>query len=304
MNLNALTRTVQRHKLATIPVILLAVLGVGYVGFVKAPVYQAQSTYILVPGAAPPTSSQLAKNPALNRLNSSNPFEAYGDISIVGDMLVNVMSSPSEAAVLAGEGASGSFTVAPDTTTYGTSPIIEITAEGATAAVASHSAALVGVAMQKRLEAAQEAQGTSRQYWIGLLELAPPDHPQAQLSSKLRDLVAVIAAAVILLFVIVSVLTAREERKRESLPADPAGEANGWPHHSFQPTNMDFMVPPGHGVPAPSDQMQSEFQRGQQDPRYVDGHSLNRLARRRWHGGISAESTTPGQEQSASRHPD
>jgi hypothetical protein len=271
---------------------------------VKAPTYQAQSTYILVPGSAPPTPAQIAKDPALNSVNSSNPFEQYGDISVVGTMLIQVMSSPSEAAVLAGEGVSGSYTVAPDMTTYGSSPILHITAQGPTATVASNAAALVGEAMQNKLAALQAAQGTSRQYWIRSLELAPPTHPQAQLSSKLRDLVAVIAVDVIMLFVIVSILNAREERKRESLPAEPAAEVNGWPRHVVEPTPSNLIVPPGHGVAASGDQIESGLQRGQQEPPYLDAQLLKRSGRRPWHRGSSDEATARAQQQSAARHPD
>jgi hypothetical protein len=286
------------------PALLLAIVGIGYVMVVKAPTYQAQSTYILVPGAAPPSTAQIAKDPALGRLNSTNPFEEYGDISVVGEMLIQTMSSPSEAAVLAGQGVPGSYTVAPDTSTFGSSPIVEITAEGPTATVASNAAALVGGAMQNKLAAVQAAQGISRPYWIGLLELARPDHPQAQLSSKLRDLVAVIAADVILLFVIVSILNAREERKRESLRAEPAGEVNGWSHHEVEPMPSNLIVPRAPEVAASGDQIDAELQQAQQDPQHVGPPLLNSITRRRWHRGNSDEATARAQQQSASRHPD
>lgn len=312
MNLTALTRTVRRHKLATIPALLLAVVGIAYVGFVKAPTFQAQSTYVLVPGASPPTQGQLAKDPALNRLNSNNPFEQYGDISVVGDLLINFVSSPGEAAVLAGEGVPGGYTVVPYTSSYGASPIVEITTDGPTATVASRAAIVVGEAMQNKLVAMQGAQGTSRQYWISFLEIARPSHPQAQLSSKLRDLVAVIAADAVLLFVIVSILNAREEGKRESLHADPTGEGNGWAGHGVEPQLRNFVVPPGNGVAPSGDQIDSGLQRGQPEQRAIDPQLLKRLTRQRStafparpsHGGSSDEATARAQHRSASGHAD
>lgn len=283
LDLLSLTQTVRRHKLATIPAIMLAVAGIGYVVVVKAPIYQATSSYILMPGttAPPPTPAQIARDPALKHENPNNPFAAYGDLSVVGALLTQMMSSPSAAAVLASQGVSGSFTVAPDTTTYGNPPILDITAEGPTAAVASNTAALVGKTMQNRLAAIQAAQGTSRQYWIGSLELAPPTHPHIQLSSKLRDLVAVIVAGMILLFVIVSILNARDESKRQALPAEQGGAQSGRSLNAAEPKPGDRSGPV---------------------PRWIDAQVTDW---RRWHHPRHRDQATASTQQpSASALPD
>jgi hypothetical protein len=289
MNLHALTQTVRRHKLATIPVLLLAIAGIGYVVAVKSPTFEAKSSYILVPGAPAPTTTQTAQNPALKNENTYNPLANDGGLSIVADALSEAMSSASAAAVVAHDGGGlGSYTVAPDTIYYGTPPIVDITADGPTAAAATSTAEAVGRAMQKQLATMQAAQGTSPRYWIALLELAQPDNPTMQLSSKLRDLVAVIAAAVVLLFVIVSILNAREERKREALQPEPlplptepvplrpepVHESNGW--HTAN-----------EGQPV------SPYVRAQ----------LKRTTERRWHDGLDT-SRQREQQQSAPRLPE
>jgi hypothetical protein len=220
VDLFSISRTVWRHKLATIPVLLIILLGVAYVLVVKTPIYQAQSSYILLPApTTPPTADQLAHDPAFKRVKPNNPFTGYGNLSTVGNLLTEVMSGADERRVLAKQGVTGSYIVAPLTTPYGNDPIVQVTARGPSAAAAMKSATLVGKAFQTHLADIQASQGTSKRYWIGSLELSRPDRAQQQTSSKLRDLIAVIAVGVILLFVVVSTMNAREERKRQRLSA-------------------------------------------------------------------------------------
>ena len=194
-----------------------------YVLVVKAPVYKAQTSYILLPApTAPPTPDQLAHDPAFKGVKANNPFMSYGNLSTVVDLLTEVMTSPAERQVLAKQGVTGAYTVAPLTTDYGNQPIVQITAPGPSPAAATRSAALVGKAFNSRLANMQASQGTSKRYWIGSLVLSRPDRAEQQSSSKLRDLIAVIAVGVILLFVIVSTMNAREERKRQR-PSAQAG---------------------------------------------------------------------------------
>jgi hypothetical protein len=126
--------------------------------------------------------------------------------------------------VLAKQGVTGSYTVAPLITAYGNEPIVQITAKGPSPAAAKRSATLVGKAFNSQLANIQASQGTSKRYRVRTLELSRPDRAQQQTSSKLRDLIAVIAVGVILLFVVVSTMNAREERKRQRLSAQAGVE--------------------------------------------------------------------------------
>jgi hypothetical protein len=245
MDLLSISRTVWRHKLATIPVLLIMLVGIAYVLGVKAPLYQAQSSYILLPAATPPTAEKLATDPTLKGVNPNNPFTGYGDLSIVVDLLTEVMTGPAEGQVLANQGLTGPYTVAPLTTAYGNAPIIQITAQGPSPAAATNSATLVGKAFQSQLANIQASQRTSTRYWIGSLELSRPDRAQQQVSSKLRDVVGVIAFGVILLFVMVSTMNAREERKRQWLRAQEGVEEDA-------PLPRRFAEPELDGLPVES----------------------------------------------------
>jgi hypothetical protein len=227
MDLLSISRTVWRHKVATIPVILIMLVGAAYVVAVKKPEYTTASSFVLLP-APQFTQQQLASDPALKGANPNNPFVSYGDLSVVVDLLSEVMNSAAEGQALAQQGVTGTYTVAPLSTAYGNAPIIQISSTAYSAAAATRSATLIGMAFQTQLNTLQAAQGTSQQFRISTLELSHPNQPQEQLSSKLRDLVAVIALGVILLFVSVSTMNAREEAKRERLltksrTADPTG---------------------------------------------------------------------------------
>jgi hypothetical protein len=224
VDLLSISRTVWRHKLATIPVLLIILVGVAYVLVVKAPIYQAQSSYILLPTASTPTPDQLAHDPALKGVKANNPFTGYGNLSTVVDLLTEVMAGPAERQALAKQGVIGTYTVAPLVTATGSTPILQITAQGPSPAAATNSTALVGKAFKRQLAIIQASQGTSKRFWIGSLELSRPGRAEQQSSSKLRDLIAVIAVGAILLFVVVSTMNAREERKRQRLSAQAGGE--------------------------------------------------------------------------------
>ena len=69
MSLLLIVRKLWKYKLFTLPVFALVIAGAFYVFAVKAPTYEAGSTYILVNPPPPPTDAQIAANPALGKLN-------------------------------------------------------------------------------------------------------------------------------------------------------------------------------------------------------------------------------------------
>ena len=73
MDLLSIPRAIWRQKLATIPVILLTVLGVFYVVAVKPPVYQATASFLLVNPSAPPTQRRLPRIQSWRRQTPTIP---------------------------------------------------------------------------------------------------------------------------------------------------------------------------------------------------------------------------------------
>jgi capsular polysaccharide biosynthesis protein len=214
MDLTEIVQTIWRHKRATIPVILLTLAGLAYVAVLKPKVYQAKTSYMLVNPPDPPTSQQIAADPALGKLNSNNPYVRYGDLTVVVGMLADELSANSERAALIAKGADPNFEVAQDLT-YGDAPILDITGYGASPAAADLSANTVGQGTIQLLNTLQKQQGVSSQYDITALPVQGTPQATLEVSSLLRTAAAVLALGVIMLFIVVSTATGMAERREE-----------------------------------------------------------------------------------------
>ncbi len=223
MDLVSIARTVWRHKLATLPVLILTFIGIVYVLVLKPPVYQATSSYILISPPGPPTADQVAKDPALGRVSSNNPYVAFGDLNVVAEVVTQAMGTDQIRSALVKEGVDPRYSVGPSTDLTTDAPILQVTGVGSTPAAAVRSATFVGVEIGDRLNRMQAAQGVDSRYWIKALQLTAPAHAQMQVSGKLRSLIAILAVGVILLFVVVSTMKGLAERRAVS--STPGEEA-------------------------------------------------------------------------------
>jgi hypothetical protein len=193
-----------RYKLATLPVLLLIVAGAFYVIAVKAPTYEASSTYILVSPPAPPTDDEIARNPELGKIHSDNPYMRYGDQTVVVQLLASRMNSEEGMRALAAQGA-GPYTVASSPAFGFSAPIAQITTMGTTPAEAIKTANLVGRALTRELDGMQAARGTDSKYRIKAEAIVVARGATLKASGKLRAFVAVFALGLVLLFIVVSV---------------------------------------------------------------------------------------------------
>jgi hypothetical protein len=206
-----------KHKLATIPVIALTVIGVAYMVVVKPKTYQAQASYLLIPPPQPPTPQQIAAHPALAKLNTNNPYVRFNDLTVIVSLLSQAASSSSTRSQLLAQGADPNYTIGPDVQ-FGTDPIVQITGSGPTPAAAIKSATVVGKATTQLLTTLQAQQGVSPQYMISALPLNGPARAQLQVSSLLRKAVTVLALGLIMLFLVVSTLSGIDERRENKRP--------------------------------------------------------------------------------------
>ena len=60
MDLLMITRKIWRHRIVTLPVIVLTFLGMVYVVAIKSSEYWATSSYVLINPPAPPTAEEMA----------------------------------------------------------------------------------------------------------------------------------------------------------------------------------------------------------------------------------------------------
>jgi hypothetical protein len=225
MDLLSIARKLWRYKLVTLPVVALVLVGVAYVVAVKQPVYQAQSSYVLINPPLPPTDEEIARDPALARVHADNPLTRFSDQSVVVEILASAMASQSAKEALVKEGADPRYTVASASAFGYSSPIVQVTAEADTSAAAIASAKLVGGALVNELERRQ--QGVDDKYRIHVNQVDPPDHAELLASGQLRALVGVLALGAVLLFIVVSVADALTTLRRERVVRASPGRVGG-----------------------------------------------------------------------------
>ena len=250
MDLLLISRKFWRYRIVTLPVIALTLLGAFYVIAVKAPVYKVSSSYVLINPPPPPTPDEIARNPALGRVNSDNPYTRFSDQSVIVSLLSSSLSSDTARQQLVSQGADPRYTVAPDLQLGYSSLVVEVTGVGTTPESAVKTAELVGAGLTSELDRVQASQGVDPQYRIKTQQVVPPASPTQQMSSKLRPLVGVLAMGAILLLLAVSAAEALEslraewrerdvsegDHRRDSVEGPAA--SNGW-HEREEPPRED-----------------------------------------------------------------
>lgn len=212
MDLISIVMTVWRHKFAAIPIILLTALGSFYVVAVKAPTYEAESSLLLLLPPAGPTAAQVAKHPSLGKINANNPYVTIGDLAVIADAVINVVTSDTSETALVRAGADPQYQLALSTDTD-SPPIIQITGIGPTPQEAILSAKLVTTATENDLYQLQQSQSVNSFYMIKSTQLVAPTQATEALSGKLRTLIAVVGLGVLLLFIVISVAEVLEKRR-------------------------------------------------------------------------------------------
>jgi hypothetical protein len=211
MDIISIFRAVWRHKLVTIPVILLTCLGAFYVVAIKAPVYQASASFALVYPPSPPTQAQIAADPKLAQVNSSNPLLGYSDPSAVTQIVISLVGTTSSQQALEKAGAGTQYQIGPSA---GSSVIVDVTGVGSTAQAAELSAKLVTNAAENALYQVQANQGVNARYMIKSYQLATANEAAQKLSGKLRSLIAVLGVGILLLFIAISIAEAMRKGQR------------------------------------------------------------------------------------------
>jgi capsular polysaccharide biosynthesis protein len=229
MDLLSISQAIWRHKLAALPIVLFMILGTIYIFNIKPPVYQASASLLLVPPPDPPTSAQSTVDPRLGRINSNNPYVNLGNLDLVADVVIDLVTAPSAQQALVREGADPRYDVV-ISTDFESPPIVDITGVGSSAAEAIKSADLVTSAAAADLNQIQQKQGVNSYYLIRGVQLVQPRTAQETVSSKLRDFIVVIALGVIALFVVISVMDVADRRPRSRVasagsPADSAADS-------------------------------------------------------------------------------
>jgi capsular polysaccharide biosynthesis protein len=214
MDLISILQAVWRRKLVAIPIILLTFAGAFYVLKVKPPVYEASSSFLLVNPPAGPTTAQIAINPKLAKINANNTYVNFGNLDLVADVVVDLVTAPSSQQALVQAGADPRYEVAL-ANDFDSPPIIQITGIADSAQAAIQSAGLVTTAAETDLYQMQKSQGVNKFYMIKSIQLVQPRTAQKTESGKLRTLIIVFGLGVVMLFLVVSIMDAIEKRRTD-----------------------------------------------------------------------------------------
>jgi len=215
MDLLSITRTLWRRRVLVVPVVALTIAGLAYVAVLTKPLYQMTIDYVFVPPPNPPTPAQIAQDPSLGMVDSINVFSRFSDQSIVADSIISRMTSSSMQQELVDAGADKRFTVSPVSLYGSPEPMVEVAGTGSTAAEAQRTGALVGAALRRSLYSMQRSLGTNPDYMFTALQVGSSP-PRLKVSGKLRSMAAVVGVGALLLFMVVSVADALEERRGET----------------------------------------------------------------------------------------
>ena len=249
MSLLLILRKIWKYKLVTIPICLLVLVGAFYVVAVTAPTYEASATYTLLPPKPPPTDADIARDPALAKVHSDNPYTRFSDQSVLVQLLAGRLNSDENRAALIKKGADPNYLAQPSAEFGFSAPILQITGMGTTATAAIRSTALVGEDLTAELDRMQS--GVDKEYRINAEAVVPAMDAKLKPSGKLRSLVAVMVLGLIMLFMAISVLDAlaalrgewAQRRHDDDDDGGPGVEASFVPPLTLHSGSEDFVEP-------------------------------------------------------------
>jgi hypothetical protein len=224
MNIFSIAGSLWRHKWATIPVIVLTVLAMGYVLVGRSSTYSSKA-YVLLENA-PAVTQTVNKDGALP--TGYNPLASLQNLVQVADVLSQMVTAPAEETKLVNEGAAPGYEVSSDNSLE-TPPVVDIVGVGNSPQQAINSAQLVATDIEAQLYSLQTSQNVSKTFLITSVEYVKPTFAAKSASSHLRSAIVVLVAGLLVLLVAISVSQSIEERrgtrKRQSQPLS-SGDAS------------------------------------------------------------------------------
>jgi capsular polysaccharide biosynthesis protein len=215
----AVIRTLWHHKLIVLPVLLVTALAALYVYTLAPRSYEAKAPYAIV-NPKIPTAAELEKNPQLSNLNSDNPYLRSADSSLIAQVVGTRLSDDATGDALLRDGLSTDFTVQRPPASF----LIEISAVSSSKDKAVATVKALGARLESDLLAIQTVNGADARYLYTSLMIAAPDNATEQFSSRLRSLIVVLVAGVVLTFGAVSIARGLESSRSRIRSAAPDGD--------------------------------------------------------------------------------
>lgn len=231
----AVLKTLWRYKIFVLPVILLTAVAAVYM-FAYAPrTYEAKMTYAIV-SPKTPTAEDIERDPALGLLNTDNPYLRSADTSLVAQVVVTRLNDVATGDYLADRGLSTNYKVERPSDAF----LIDISGISDDKAQAIATSKALGERLTEDLRTIQSVNGASDRYLFTSLAVAAPDKATEQFSSRLRSVIVVVVAGLVLTLGAVSLARSIETSRNRAKAADvPRNKKNvrRRPDHNPVPEN-------------------------------------------------------------------
>lgn len=211
MEPSSVFRNLWRQRWFAIPALALT-LAAGVLVFAYGPrEYEATASYALVDPRVP-TDAQIEQDPTLKQLNSDNPYLRSTDPNLIANVLITQLNSPARQESMKARGLSGDYLASPGV--GGAGLIVSIAVTGSTPRLTLATTEELGRILVSNLRTAQKINGADDRYLYTALIVDRPDRAIEKLSSRLRTVIIVGIAGIILMFGAVSLGTALETGRR------------------------------------------------------------------------------------------
>jgi hypothetical protein len=217
----AVLRTIWRLKWYAIPAILITILAAGAVYLNGPRTYESTISYALV-NPKIPTEEEVLADPSLENLNSDNPYLRSSDPNLIANVVITRLNAPGTKDLLEQQGLGTEFLAAPGA--GGAGLIVSITASGETEQQSLDTIEELGGVFEENLRAVQTVNGADDRYLFTSIVVAEPDRATEKLSSRIRTVIIVGLAGVILVFGSISLGTWVESAKRSRRLRKPGSD--------------------------------------------------------------------------------
>lgn len=204
-------KTLWHHKVFVLPVVLLAILAGAYVYAFGPRSYESNMSYAIVSPKLP-TVADIAKNPKLEELNKDNPYLRSSDPALISDVLIMRLNSVSTADQLAKIGLDQEHSASRGG--GGNGFVIEIRGTGKTSEQSIDVTKTLGSILESDLKSVQAVSGADQTYFFTAIIISTPERATEMFSDRLRSVIVVELAGVIVIFGAVSLARALEARRR------------------------------------------------------------------------------------------
>jgi hypothetical protein len=222
----AVLRTVWRQRWFALPAVLIAI-GAAVFVYVDGPRSYDSSQSFALANPQVPTEKEIDADPSLLELNSDNPYLRSSDPNLVANVVITRLNSQETAERLEAAGLSTDYTV--NSGALGGGLVVSISAAGDTPGESLQAVKKLGDLLTTYLYEVQTVNGADDRFLFTAIVVSAPSEPTEQLSSRLRTVVIVAIAGLVLVFGAISLGTwisnVRTRASMKKARAHEAGEA-------------------------------------------------------------------------------